>query len=97
MRERIEQILQKLYLILRGNFYRFISKNDFLFYTRYASDCKRCPYNSKNIEKLTIWQKAWNFFFGEYCTDCGCPLQAKLREPLSECPKGYWGQDIKTK
>jgi len=79
-------------MIIRGNWYRFTGQNELLYYKRYAV-CRRCPLNSKN-KKLTFIEKLWSVF-GEFCTDCTCPLKSKLTEPLSECPQLYWGQELK--
>lgn len=84
-------MFEKLGMIIRGNWYRLIGKNETLYWRRNAI-CRRCPLNSKH-KKLTFTQKVWAAF-GAFCTDCGCPLQSKLREPLSECPQLYWGQAI---
>lgn len=71
-----------------------MGKNRLLFWKRYAV-CRTCPFNSKNKKNLTFLQRIWSFL-GEFCTECGCPLKSKLTEPLSECPKLYWIQEIKT-
>lgn len=89
--------LELLWMIVRGNFYRLIGKNGLLYWRRYSPSCKRCPFNSKNVKELTLLQRVWSWMSGEFCTECNCPLQAKLREPLSECPQLYWGQEVKTK
>jgi len=79
-------------MVIRGNYYRLIGKNEILYWQRYAI-CRKCPINSKNQKSLNSFQKLWSLL-GEYCTDCHCPLKSKLTEPLSECPKLYWGQKI---
>ena len=77
-------------MIVRGNYYRLIGKNDSL-YSKRNKFCESCPFSSKN-KQLTPLEKLWNTI-GVFCTDCGCPLQSKLREPLSECPQEKWGQE----
>ena len=88
-------MFQRLWMILRGNFYRSIGKNKGLYNKRYISCCG-CPFNSKNKKDLTIIEKVWAKL-GDFCIECGCPLKSKLVEPLSECPKLKWGQELKTK
>lgn len=78
-------------MILRGNVYRLLNKNPELFKKR-NSFCESCPFNSKH-KKLTLGEKIWHIF-GDFCTQCGCPLKSKLVEPLSECPELKWGQEI---
>jgi len=85
----------KIVLIVKGNYYRFTGKNKQLYLKRYLI-CKDCPFNSKNKKDLNLIQKLWALF-GQFCTDCGCPLKSKLTEPLSECPQLHWGQELKTK
>lgn len=93
--EKIYDNLLRVFMIIRGNYYRLIGKNELLFYKRYTA-CKRCPFNSKNKKDLTFFEKLWTIT-GEYCTVCSCPLKSKLIEPLSECPELYWGQENKNK
>jgi ribosomal protein L37E len=78
-------------MILRGNIYRLIGKNTDLYVKR-NKFCESCPFSSKH-RKLTFLEKVWRVL-GEFCTECGCPLQSKLREPLSECPHLKWGQEL---
>lgn len=85
--------MEKLLEIIRGNWYRLTGKKELLFWKRYAV-CRTCPLNSKNKKNLSLLGKIYNFF-SEHCTDCKCPLQSKLREPLSECPELYWKQELK--
>ena len=85
--------MQRLWMIIRGNWYRATKKNQKL-YAKRMSFCATCPHNSKNKAKLTVAEKAWNIL-GDFCTQCGCPLESKLVEPLSECPILKWGQEIK--
>jgi len=84
--------MQRLLMIIRGNFYRLIGKNPDLFCERYKI-CKDCPFNSKNAKNLSKASKIWALL-GNFCTDCKCPLKSKLVEPLSECPQLKWGQKI---
>ena len=88
-------MLEHLWMIIRGNFYRLIGKNKPLYEKRYES-CKDCPFNSKNKKDLTYREWLWSYL-GDFCTECGCPLKSKLVEPLSECPQLKWGQELKTK
>lgn len=81
--------MQKLINIVTGNYYRLIGKNNSLYAER-NKFCEGCPFNSKH-KQLTLIQKAWKLL-GDFCTDCGCPLESKLRDPLSECPQDIWGQ-----
>lgn len=70
----------RLWMIIRGNYLNLIGENELLYWNRYKH-CRRCPSKKDAI-------------LFEYCKDCGCPLQSKLREPLSECPQLKWGQDL---
>lgn len=87
--------MERLWMVIRGNFYRVIGKNKKLYIKRYSS-CGSCPFNSKNKKELTFKERLWSLL-GEFCTDCGCPLKSKLVEPLSECPQLKWSQELKTK
>lgn len=82
-------------MIVKGNWYRLTGKNRDLYDKRNVF-CESCPFNSKHIKNKTIAQRIWSLL-GDYCTDCTCPLESKLVEPLSECPQLKWGQEIKTK
>ena len=84
--------MERILMILRGNYYRLIGKNPDLFCERYKI-CKDCPLNSRNVKKLSFKHRVWSLL-GEFCTDCGCPLKSKLVEPLSECPQLKWSQKI---
>ncbi len=88
----MKQSLERLVMIIKGNFKRLFGINKDLYNERY-SFCKDCPFNSKNTKELTTIGKIWHCF-GEYCTECGCPLKSKLVEPLSECPELKWGQKL---
>lgn len=81
-------MFQRLWMILRGNFYRSIGKNKGLYNKRYISCCG-CPFNSGNKKDLSFIEKLWRLG-GNYCTDCGCFLNAKLRVKESECPQLKW-------
>ncbi len=84
--------MERVLMIIRGNWFRLIGKNKEL-YTKRNSFCESCPYNSKNKKDKTYAEKIWHAF-GDFCTDCGCPLKSKLVEPLSECPLLKWGQEL---
>lgn len=89
-------MLLRLWMILRGNVYNILGVNKRLFLKRYVY-CAVCPANSRNSRDLDDAETAWQFVGGEFCTDCLCPLRSKLVEPLSECPRLKWGQQLKTK
>lgn len=84
--------MERILMILRGNWYRLIGKNKELLHER-NSFCEPCPFNSKNKKDLTDAEWLWSKT-GDFCTDCGCPLKSKLVEPLSECPQLKWGQKL---
>ena len=92
-------MLEKLKMIVRGNFYRIIGKNSDLYKRRY-SHCGPCPFHSKNKKDLETLGRIWSLL-GDYCTICLCPLQSKLREYNSECPlpepKWEYEKEYKTK
>lgn len=83
--------MERVLMILRGNWYRLIGKNDSLYIKR-NKFCESCPFNSKH-KPLTFTERIWSLL-GDFCTDCGCPLESKLREPLSECPQLKWEQEL---
>lgn len=87
----MEKVLERLWMILKGNYYRLTGKNLHLYNSR-NSHCSTCPFNSKN-KKLTFLEKVWSVL-GDFCTECGCPLKSKLVEPLSECPLLKWNQQL---
>lgn len=85
---------ERLFMIARGNFYRLVGINKRLYQKRYVC-CAVCPENSRNKTDITDREWVWSLG-GEFCTECTCPLKSKLVEPLSECPKLKWGQELKT-
>ncbi len=59
---------------------------------RRAVFCKNCPH-AKMSNTDIVYDKRITFLSGRHCEECGCPLAAKLRSPMEECPIGLWGEE----
>ena len=68
--------MNKIFNIIRGWFYRFTNKNNYLFKTRFDI-CNTCD---KKIKILG----------DDYCSMCGCALRAKCRVKDEKCLNGKW-------
>lgn len=73
----IKGFLKKPFIIIKGNFYRIINSNKFLYLSRYYGHCSKCIYNTDTR-------------IGEVCDICGCPLQSKLRLKEEKCEINKW-------
>ncbi|CAL2085106.1 hypothetical protein [Tenacibaculum sp. 190524A02b] len=55
-----------------------------------ASICSNCPLSKKGLHAALLPDMSIDKIEGLYCTDCGCPLSAKVRSKTTDCPKGKW-------
>lgn len=51
--------------------------------------CNSCPFNSKNCKKKNLKYFIWDFLNmnKNFCTICGCEIEAKASEKLEECSR----------
>lgn len=57
------------------------------WYMDRLNDCNSCPFNSKNNKNRDFKYSFWNFLnlTKNFCTICGCEIEAKASEKLEEC------------
>lgn len=56
-----------------------------------AKICAECPnFNDKSPFKKMLPDKSIEIIEGVGCGLCGCPLSAKLRQVLENCPDKRW-------
>ena len=56
-----------------------------------AKICAECPHlNLKKSFKKILPDKSLGVVEGTGCDICGCPLSAKLRQVLENCPEKKW-------
>ena len=53
-----------------------------------CAGCEHCKPDA--VLKALLPDKTMTLIKGAKCTACGCPLSAKVRQVLEDCPKGKW-------
>ena len=84
---------------------RFKKQNQTEWVKERKKECKKCPFNSKNQEKIKFNKRVlilisnfYSFITGNLskdnlgnCTACkSCSIYYKVEEPYESCPKGKW-------
>jgi hypothetical protein len=70
------------------------TKESEVLYAKRYKHCEPCPSRSDAdyLERHPITAKITTYF-GSICTECGCPLKAKLRSKNESCPAGKWNAE----
>jgi len=82
--------MSKLSNILNG-WQNFIEKSEVTenLAKERAEKCADCPMNKKGILTTLIGDKLTEVQ-GRYCSECMCPLSAKIRSENETCPINKW-------